>query len=90
MRKELDKIIKKYISEFEKKHDLLFEFAVNDDLLDVLSFGCVYFFNTNDVIFDIDNNLPNGLIVEWLEYNLENKQFINLKSYSNGFRIENL
>ena len=44
MRKELDKIIKKYISEFEKKHDLLFEFAVNDDLLDVLSFGCVYFF----------------------------------------------
>lgn len=36
MRKELDKIIKKYISEFEKKHDLLFEFAVNDDLLDVL------------------------------------------------------
>lgn len=90
MRKELDKIIKKYISEFEKKHDLLFEFAVNDDLLDVLSFGYVYFFNTYDVIFDIDNNLPNGLIVEWLEYNLENKQFINLKSYSNGFRIENL
>ena len=90
MRKELDKIIKKYISEFEKKHDLLFEFAVNDDLLDVLSFGCVDFFNTYDISFDIDNNLPSGLIVEWLEYNLENKQFINLQSYSNGFRYKNL
>ena len=90
MRKELDKIIKKYISEFEKKHDLLFEFAVNDDLLDVLSFGYVYYYNTSDVVYDIDNNLPKGQIIEWLESNLENEQFINLKSYSKGLRHSNL
>lgn len=90
MRKELDKIIKKYISEFEKKHNLLFEFAVNNDLLNVLSFGSVYYFNTSDVIYDVDNNLPNGLIIEWLENNLENKQFINLESYSKGLRHNNL
>ncbi len=90
MRKELDKIIKKYISEFEKKHNLLFEFAVNNDLLNVLSFGSVYYFNTSDVIYDVDNNLPNGLIIEWLENNLENEQFINLESYSKGLRHSNL
>ncbi|WP_298777077.1 hypothetical protein [uncultured Empedobacter sp.] len=90
MRKKLDKIIKKYISEFEKKHNLLFEFAVNNDLLNVLSFGSVYYFNTSDVIYDVDNNLPNGLIIEWLENNLENEQFINLESYSKGLRHNNL
>ncbi len=90
MRKELDKIIKKYISEFEKKHNLLFEFAVNNDLLNVLSFGSVYYFNTSDVIYDVDNNLPNGLIIDWLENNLENEQFINLESYSKGLRHNNL
>ena len=90
MRKELDKIIKKYISEFEKKHNLLFEFAVNNDLLNVLSFGYVYYCNTSDVVYDIDNNLPKGQIIEWLESNLENEQFINLESYSKGLRHSNL
>jgi len=90
MRKELDKIIKKYISEFEKKNNLVFEFAVDDDLLGVLSFGSVYYFNTSDVIYDIDNDLPKGQIIEWLESNLEKEKFINLKSYSKGLRHNNL
>ena len=90
MRKDLDKIIKKYISKFENKHNLVFEFAVDDDLLGVLSFGSVYYFNTSDVIYDIDNDLPKGQIIEWLESNLEKEKFINLKSYSKGLRHNNL
>lgn len=89
MRKKLDEILKKYIKLFEKKHSLNFEFAVNDDLLDVISFGSVYFFSIDDIIFDIDTNQPKGLIIQWLEESLEYKdKIINYKSYSKGLRYE--
>ena len=87
MKEELDFILTKYIEEFEKKHDLNFEFAVDDDLMNVLSFGCVFYFDIKDIIFDIENNLPKDLIIDWLYDNLENEgNYINLQSYYKGLR----
>lgn len=87
MRKQLDKILKQYIRCFEKKHGLTFEFAVSNDLMGTISFGCVYYFSINDIIFDIENDLPKHLIVDWLDDSLENEgNYINLKSYSKGLR----
>lgn len=88
MRKELDKILMDYIRKFEKKQDMNFEFAVCDDLMDVICFGCVYHFSINDIIFDIDTSQPKGLITEWLEGCLENNgKSINYQSYSKGLRF---
>lgn len=91
MRKELDKILMDYIRKFEKKQDMTFEFAVCDDLMGVICFGCVYYFSINDIIFDIDTSQPKGLITEWLEACLENKHRtnnINYHSYCKGMRFE--
>ena len=65
MKKELEKILKKYISKFEKKHELTFEFAVSNDLMGTISFSCIYYFSINDIIFDIDNYLPKDLIIHF-------------------------
>lgn len=81
MKKQLEKVLKQYIKEFEKKQDLTFEFAVGDNLMEVISFGYVYFFNMSDIIYDIDNNIKENIIIEWLEYTLQEKDYINYRTY---------
>lgn len=81
MKKQLEKVLKQYIKEFENKQDLTFEFAVDDNLMQVISFGSVYFFNMSDIIYDIDNAIKENIIIEWLEYTLQEKDYINYKTY---------
>lgn len=93
IRKQLDHILREYIRLFEEKHDAGFEFAVQDDLTGVICFGDVLYFHISDIIYDIDNDLPRHLIIEWLYDSIDfsdtgNK--INLKSYASGLRYENL
>lgn len=94
LRSKLDNILKEYISLFEKKHDVEMEFAVSDNLMGVISFGCIYYFNVTDIIYDIDNKLDKGLIFQWIEdvvdFNTlketKDQKYINLESYSKGMR----
>ena len=88
MRKKLDKILKKYIKKFEKKHGLTFEFAVSDDLMGVICFGCVFYFDINDIVYDIDTKQPKYLILDWLYDSMHQDKYINFQSYSNGLRYE--
>lgn len=88
MRKKLNKILKKYIKKFEKKHDCYFEHAVSDDLMGVICFGDVLFFNINDIIYDIDTKQPKGLIIDWLYDSINQDKYINFYSYSKGLRYE--
>ena len=81
MKKQLEKVLKQYIKEFEKKQDLTFEFAVNDNLMEVISFGSVYFINMSDIIYDVDNAIKENIIIEWLEYTLQEKDYINYRTY---------
>lgn len=90
MRKNLDNILKKYIEKFEKKHGLNFEFAVNDDLMGVICFGCVFYFDINDIVYDIDTKQPKHLIIDWLYDTMNQDKYINFQSYSNGLRYEQI
>ena len=81
MKKQLEKVLKQYIKEFEKKQDLTFEFAVDDNLMEVISFGSVYFFNMSDIIYDVDNAIKENIIIEWLEYTIQEKDYINYRTY---------
>lgn len=90
MRKKLDKILKKYIKKFEKKHGLTFEFAVSDDFMDVICFGDVFFFSINDIIYDIDTKQPKDLIIDWLYDSINQDKHINFYSYSKGLRYEQI
>lgn len=87
MKQQLEQVMKQYIEAFEKKHDMFFEFAVNDEYLGVFSFGDVYYFNASDIVYDIDKDLPKHLIIDWLHDNLDNEgNYINLHSYAKGLR----
>ena len=81
MKKQLEKVLKQYIKEFEKKQDLTFEFAIDDDLMTSIFFENGIHFYMTDVIYDIDNNIEKGLIDKWFEYVLINESCINYRTY---------
>lgn len=94
LREKLNLVLLEYISTFEKKQGLHLEFAVSDDLMGVLSFGDVLFINIENVIYDIDNKVKKGVVVDWIydsleQYKIEGKS-INFESYSKGLRYEHL
>lgn len=96
LRFRLEQAIKEYISAFEDKHEVEMEFPVSDDITGIICFGDTRYFNISDIIFDIDNNLPQGLILQWnddtSDHNLmkDSPEYINLKSYAAGLRYEDL
>lgn len=57
--------------------------------------GDVYCFHIADVVYDIDHDLPKGLILQWAEDSIDDsknptRQTINLQSYAMGLRFEDL
>lgn len=95
LREELEEILKSYIRKFEEKHEIDMQYAVDDDITGVLDFGDIYFFNVTDVIYDIDHDLPKGLILQWAKDSVDDsknptRQTINLQSYAKGLRFEDL
>lgn len=95
LRKELEETLMAYIRLFEEKHDVDLQYIINDDLMGVLDFGDVYCFHIADVVYDIDRDLPKGLILQWAEDSVDDsknptRQTINLHSYAQGLRFEDL
>ena len=93
--RELRDVLSAYIRLFEEKHDVKLQYAVDDNIMGVLDFGYVYFFNAADVVFDIDHDLPKGLILQWAKDSVDDsknptRQTINLHSYAMGLRFEDL
>ena len=89
-----EKSIHSMINVFCHKHGTYFDYAVGDDLSGVLCFGD-NFFNIGDVYFDLKENKPKGLIIEWQNYltdyriKTNTEKFINFDSYCMGARFEN-
>lgn len=84
-------IAQRYIEEFCKKHDRYFDYAVADDMGGIICISNEYFFNFNDIRFDIDNDCPKELIFQWQDDCLENDpKYINYQSYFKGLRFEDL
>ena len=71
------------------------QYSVDDELIGELCFGDAYFFHIADVVYDIDHDLPKGLILQWAEDSVDDsknpaRQTINLLSYAMGLRFEDL
>ena len=85
-------IIGQYIKSFEEKHETDFDYFVGDDILGIAVIGDMYL-NISDIIYDIDNELPKDLTIEWYwnqveHYENDSDQKINLKSYAMGARFK--
>ena len=84
-----DKAVMAYITAFEKKQDCKFNFWADKN--NVADFN-QKFLSITDIIFDIDNNCPNGQIFEWydaeLDAHYQNLSSINYRSWNMGARDE--
>jgi hypothetical protein len=94
LKEKYESIIDEYVKRFEKKHGLQLESWVSDDKNGVACFGDILYFSVNDIIYDINNKLPKGLIINWLEdgidYYEKKGQTINIHSYAKGLRYQDL
>lgn len=97
LKSRYEKICSDYIRAFVKKHDYEFSGWVSDEVGGIACFIEQYYFNLNDIVYDVNNDLPVNLIFEWQEY-LVDKHFqnqktgvedvnINLRSYWKGMRV---
>ena len=95
LRNQLNRILNKYISAFSEKHGIEFDYAIGDDLMNILCFHD-YFVNITDVIHDIDNDSPKGVFFEWYNATLSNvvsadfDKSINYNSWCMGLRYTDL
>ena len=74
MGKMKDKLIEQYniiigdiITEFEKKHDVLFKDWIIDN--DTLQFDEDLFVKLHDIIYDIEHDINKDVFLQWYEYN---------------------
>ena len=81
-------IIEQYLSKFCKKQKLEFDFWIG--IHQLATFTEEYTINMSDIIYDIDNSCPKGLILQWINDNLDNTQQINYHSYFLGLRHDHL
>lgn len=79
-----------YIRKFEKKHDLSCDGWVGGTIGGIAEFINQYFFNLDDIVYDINNNLPKDMITDWQDHCLEYDVTINYRSYSKGLRANDL
>ena len=75
------------IKEFCDKQELQFEFDNYDVGIGVICLSD-YFFNIEDIYFDMKNDKPKGKILQWYDYVLMRESNINYRSYCMGMREE--
>lgn len=70
MKKEYEKAVKSYINYFCLKHELEFEFWVGDEVGRICCMGD-YYFDFDNIRYDIDNDIERDFIFQWYDYALE-------------------
>ena len=91
LKERYEKACNDYIAEFTKKQEIEFDGWVGDEVGGIASFIDQYFFNISDIVWDINSNQPEGLILQWQDDCLEsNPKFISYFSYSRGLRYSDL
>ena len=91
IKKEYEKVVKKYIYYFSKQQNLNFDGWVGDEIGGIAWFGDIAF-NFSDIMMHLNTNQPKENIIQWHFDNIENHQktLINYKSYIMGLRIKDM
>ncbi len=77
---QFDEIVRLYIEAFTKKQEMYFEYWVGDNIGGICEVSG-FFFNFDDIRYDIDNFIAEGQIIEWYDETLESEQNINYKNW---------
>ena len=88
LKNKYEKIVNEYLQIFVKKQDLDIEncYWVADKIGEILSVNEQYYFNFDDIRFDVDNNVKERLIFRWQDESLDNyfkkkKYKVNYENY---------
>lgn len=75
------KIVEQYLIAFVKKQDLDIDncYWIADRVGEILSVNEQYYFNFDDIRFDVDNNVEAGAILKWQDESLDN--YLKKKKY---------
>ena len=88
LKKDYEKACKEYIKLFCEKQDLGFDGFVNDEIGGI-ALCSDFFFNFQDIVWDVNAKIPKGVIIDWYDAQLENpEKAINYYSYTKGLRHE--
>ena len=92
LKKRYESICQDYIDEFCKKQELVFDGWVGDEIGGIAEFYSQYYFTIDDIAFDINNDIPIGVILNWQDDSVSNDSGlqINYRSYSKGLRYSDL
>ncbi len=90
LKKKYESCCNDYVAKFCKKQGLESDGWVAEDIGGIVLCGD-YFFNFQDIVWDVNSKQPKDLIFDWYNESLEYpKKAINYYSYSQGLRYENL
>ena len=83
LKTKYEKIVEQYLIAFVEKQELDIEncYCVADGIGEILSVNEQYYFNFNDIRFDVDNNVKAGLIFKWQNECIENNLKVNYENY---------
>jgi hypothetical protein len=68
----LQTALESYVKAFEKKHERVLEHVIGGDLMSGICFGD-HFFSMADIVCDINNKLPKGMIYDWQNAMIEQR-----------------
>lgn len=93
LQKDFNAAVEAYVKAFERKHKIKFEHWPGDYIGTVACMGD-YFFNFKDMRYDIDNKLPEPMIFEWSDAEIDAYRNgtgkVNLNSWAMGLRHKDL
>ena len=88
LKTKYEKIVEQYLIAFVEKQELYIDncYWVADRSGEILSVNEQYYFSFNDIRFDVDNNVEDGLIFKWQNESIDNhfkkkKYKINYENY---------
>ena len=88
LKNKYKKIVEQYLMAFVEKQELDIEncYWVADRVGEILSVNEQYYFSLDEIRFDVDNNVEEGLIFKWQDKSVDNyfkkrKYKVNYENY---------
>jgi hypothetical protein len=77
LKKDFERVCAAYISEFELKQNVTFKCFVDDMQGGLCEFKEGYFINLYEIIIDLEQRVPRGLILHWHDAITESENMVN-------------
>lgn len=90
LKEQYEFVCNEYVNAFIKKQSMSFNGWVGDEIGGIALCNDFYF-NFQDIVWDVNTKQPKGSIVDWYYQNLDTpEKSINYYSYTKGLRVSEI